>query len=178
LQWGDTFCHNQINDFIGMSNNNISVVPDNSHPTLSAYCHWKPHQNQDQAEPGETMMQEFIDRTPAEKAGSKGAKYKIWAFSGIVEYAEDANNIHGWAFFDMVKDIKGGQIGNYEYTSIARVSVNTSSTPPQISTTRMQNDKGLFGVSLTLPILSALLNFNARMLFTHRTFDHAKLTLL
>ncbi len=93
------------------------------------------------------MMQEFVDRTPAEKAGSNGAKYKIWAFSGIVEYAKNENSIYGWAFFDMVKDIEGGQIGNYEYTSIARVTVNTSSNPPQINTTRMQNDKGLFGVS-------------------------------
>jgi len=109
------------------------------------------------------MVQEFINRTPAEKAGSKGAKYKIWAFSGIVEYARDANNIYGWAFFDMVKDIEGGQIGNYEYTSIARVSVNASSNPPQISTTRIQNDKGLFGVSLTLLILSRLPNLDARM---------------
>lgn len=92
--FGDTFCHNSSNNFVGVSNNTIAYVPDPENDPLT--CKYMRHH---------AYQPSFIPHTPSEEEYEKNpenqktmSRVVNWAFGGIVEDFPGAKD--GWVFYE------------------------------------------------------------------------------
>lgn len=127
IQFGDTFCFNTSDEFVGLSENTCALVVDNLNPTLST-CLFD----------GEKKIPPFIKRFEDEKDDTGDWIYKYWAFSGIVEssYHRDTGVIKGWIWFQKWAIEKDTGKDFYQWTGIAEVEYVDNGSAPTILTHR------------------------------------------
>lgn len=102
--FGDTFCFDTKGDFVGVTNNSISLIPDLSNPTLSRYYY------------PDAKVPEFVPHTVEEKRFcerpenvKENRRLVTWSFGGIVKIP-GSNGQEGWLFFDPVETCGGSAI--------------------------------------------------------------------
>jgi hypothetical protein len=125
-QFGDTFCHNQTGDFVGLADNTCSLVRSQDNPTLSAY-HSQVHKASPGPIAGEAVLESFIKRS--KEQDTENVKWKIWDFSGIVELekSKPGGGVLGVTFYELRKWEKTSPTQplpekyRYQYTGIAQV---------------------------------------------------------
>jgi hypothetical protein len=97
FQFGDTFAHNGVGEFIGSTSSTAAVVQNpNTHPTITSY-------HLDDA----GKVPSFIPLRPEEREQDLyGKRTTLWCFGGIIEIDEtDGEVAAGWVFYQ-----KGTQV--------------------------------------------------------------------
>lgn len=133
--FGDTFCHNSSNHFVGVANNTIAYVPDpENDPLTCKYMHDHAHQPS------------FVPHTPSEDEYEKDPANKEninrvvnWAFGGIIE--EFPGSRDGWVFYEKMLT-HGSTAGKRFGNGVARVQVQPDNS---LKVDRLMGDNILFG---------------------------------
>ncbi|KAG4025632.1 hypothetical protein MFRU_053g00010 [Monilinia fructicola] len=133
--FGDTFCHNSSNNFVGVSNNTIAYVPDPENDPLT--CKYMRHH---------AYQPSFIPHTPSEEEYEKNpenqktmSRVVNWAFGGIVEDFPGAKD--GWVFYEKMF-VHGSKAGKRFGQGVARVHVQIDNS---LKVERLMGDNMLFG---------------------------------
>ncbi|KAI9646359.1 hypothetical protein NHQ30_004349 [Ciborinia camelliae] len=133
--FGDTFCHDSSNHFIGVSNNTLAYVPDpENHPLVSQYLH--PDAYQPPFIP-HTISEVRYEQDPVNR--ETNSRVVNWAFGGIVEDFPGANE--GWVFFGKMLT-HGSTAGKRFGQGVARVHVQHDKS---LKVDRLMGDTMLFG---------------------------------
>jgi hypothetical protein len=145
-QFGDTFCHNQTGDFLGVADNTYSIVKQTDNPSLSSY--YTPFHNLKHVE-GEHLLESFIQRP--EEQDTADVKWKIWAFSGIVELEKSklGGGVLGVTFYELRKleeNLKPSKY-RYQYTGIAQVEYDPANGSIIKTSRGVDGHKPLFNAS-------------------------------
>lgn len=124
-RFGDTFSHDAKDEYIGTTDNTISLARDPSNPSLSTYP--DPAYKSDAS-----AIEPFID---CFQEGSKAIN-KLWSFSGIVitEADVDAEHMLGWTWFEVRHP--GATLDDWKYRGmgIVRVIVDSHEGKSRIRT--------------------------------------------
>lgn len=111
--FGDTFCFDDNEQFVGVSNNTIAHIPDLTNPRKSEYMYKEP------------KVPEFVPYTHGEKAYTEREDNKKdnrrivnWNFGGIIEDRPGSGT--GWLFFDKIQT-HGGMCEKGFGIGVARV---------------------------------------------------------
>ncbi|QSZ35674.1 hypothetical protein DSL72_006796 [Monilinia vaccinii-corymbosi] len=133
--FGDTFCHDSSNQFVGVSNNTIAFVPDpQNDPLTCQYMH------------DDAYQQSFIPHTPSEEEYEKEPKNREdinrvvnWVFGGIIEDFPGSRG--GWVFYEKMLT-HGSKAGKRFGHGVARVQVQNDNS---LKVDRLMGDTMLFG---------------------------------
>ncbi|KAH7123552.1 hypothetical protein B0J11DRAFT_487764 [Dendryphion nanum] len=95
--FGDTFCFDSCDEFRGVTNNTIALIPDLSNPTKSQYLSNK------------HRIPEFVPLSKEEKKycddhekRGENKRYVNWVFGGLIE-RPGSDRREGWVFYDTVE---------------------------------------------------------------------------
>jgi hypothetical protein len=141
-QFGDTFCHKSNGDFIGVVTNTAALVLDKNNPTLSKY-----------AGSTEEKVPEFINASDFcpllydDEHTIKDDGYKIWSFSGIVEFQKAEGSVYGVTWYQvrvLNPHDDPGKLPPVEYVGVAQVWYHEDHDR---SITTMASDRPLFKAS-------------------------------
>lgn len=102
--FGDTFCFNENNDFLGVTNNTIAVVPHPDKPTESKYQHQNPQIPE--FVPYSIEEREFCESPENVKDNRRLVN---WSFGGIIEIPGSEGR-EGWLFYDQVETCGGNAV--------------------------------------------------------------------
>lgn len=107
--FGDTFCKNERDEFVGLTSNTVAIVPDKKKPLESAYM--------DIRENG--MVNALVPLSTSERLlEEQKVRVILWAFGGIAETRPDL----GWTWYQNA-EFDSQNICHYHGVGLARVSV-------------------------------------------------------
>jgi hypothetical protein len=139
-QFGDTFCHNQDGDYLGLASNTAALVLDTQNPTFSKYRGSK-----------EQQIPDFIKLFEDEQLpNTKDIVYKIWSFSGTVEYKTEDEYVYGWTWFQMRKHFTQdppAEDPKVAYIGIAKVEYHDNAAHRAFKVSRNEKHRALFEAS-------------------------------
>ncbi|KAF2123030.1 hypothetical protein BDV96DRAFT_13843 [Lophiotrema nucula] len=119
--FGDTFCFNDSDNFVGVTNNAIALIPNLTVPTKSQWF------------TAEARVPEFVPLSAEEKkfckdheARGENKRFVNWAFGGIIE-RPGSDRKEGWLFYDTV-EIHGATPVRQCGIGVAKATVTNADT--------------------------------------------------
>ena len=93
--FGDTFCKDQDNNFVGLVSNTIASVDDPMRPLITSYA----------STDSDGKFEAFIKTTEEEECSEthRGVRTTLWCFGGVVETSPEV----GWAWFEKGEQQEG-----------------------------------------------------------------------
>ena len=109
FEFGDTFCNNSNEEFVGLANNTVAIIEDISQPLKSKYIEVE--------EIG--YIKPFIQLNAQEKQleNDKQGRVVLWAFGGVVEMKDGTGRL----WYQKSIDQGGGKV-EYVGTGLAKVT--------------------------------------------------------
>lgn len=112
--FGDTFCFDDAGEFVGVTNNSISLVPDVLNPTKSQFQ--TPHAKVPEFVPFTDDEREFCEK-PACKEENR--RVVNWAFGGLIEIP-GSDRREAWMYYDQA-EVHGASVVKQNGVGLARV---------------------------------------------------------
>lgn len=107
--FGDTFCKDEKDEFVGLTSNTVAIVPDKHTPLASAYLDFQEN----------GLVNALLPLDESERRlEEQGVRVILWAFGGIAETRPDL----GWCWYQ-VAEIDCDDANHYHGVGLARISV-------------------------------------------------------
>lgn len=113
--FGDTFCFDDAGEFVGVTNNTISLVPNILDPTKSQFQ--TPHAKVPEFVPFTNEESEFCEKLACKE---ENRRIVNWAFGGVIEIP-GSNGREAWMYYDQV-ETHGASVVKQNGIGLARVS--------------------------------------------------------